>query len=479
MALFEVLRSARTRILGWVLLLAALGMLFAGATVYVVERARIESRIDRSLSQEIEEFRTLAKVGIDPRTGRPFESLEGLFVVALQRNVPDRHEGLFGFIDGEVRHFSRGADADTLRHNPDFRRKVAGLTSTGRTGFGRIETSAGTVRFAVLPVSPDEGRGAWVVANWTDRAQAEFIEVVRTYAVVAVAGLLLVGVVGWFVAGRLLGPVRVLRRTAQQISETDLTRRIEVHGTDDISDLARTFNAMLDRLEAAFGAQRQFLDDVGHELRTPLTIVRGHLELLDVNGSSGAGEFAETKALVVDELDRMGRLVEDLLTLAKAERPDFVRPTSVDAGMLVDDVFDKATALGARHWRMDARADIVVVADGQRLTQALLQLAHNAVKHTGPADMIAIGSSLDHASGTLRVWVRDTGPGIPPEDAERIFGRFQRGAAHPRIEGSGLGLAIVTAITEAHDGRVELDSRPGHGATFTLVIPYVPVLEPV
>jgi two-component system, OmpR family, sensor kinase len=469
MALLELLRAARTRILGWVLLLAALGMLFAGATVYLVERARIESRIDRSLTQEVDEFRTFAREGIDPRTGRRFESVERLFFVALQRNVPDRNEALFGFIDGQVRYFSPGPDADTLRRNPDFRRVVAALTSTGQAEFGHVDTSAGTVRFAVLPVDPNAGKEAWVVAHWTDRAQAEFVEVVRTYAVVAAAGLLLVGVVGWFVAGRLLGPVRELRRTARQISESDLTRRIDVHGTDDISDLARTFNAMLDRLEAAFGAQRQFLDDAGHELRTPLTIVRGHLELLEHNE---AGEFAETKALVVDELDRMGRLVEDLLTLAKAERPDFVRPAPVDMGMLVDDVFDKATALGNRRWRIDARADLVLVADAQRLTQALLQLAHNAVKHTNPADTIAIGSSIDHGTRTVRLWVRDTGPGVPPEDAERIFGRFQRGAAHPRIEGSGLGLAIVTAIAEAHNGRVELASRPGHGATFSLVVPY-------
>lgn len=141
-------------------------------------------------------------------------------------------------------------------------------------------------------------------------------------------------------------------------------------------------------------------------------------------------------------------------------------------------VFDKATALGRRHWRMDARADVVLAADGQRLTQALLQLAHNAVKHTNTADTIAIGSSLDRASGEVRIWIRDTGPGIPPEDAERIFGRFQRGAANPRIEGSGLGLAIVTAIAEAHNGRVELASQPGHGATFTLVIPFESVLDP-
>jgi signal transduction histidine kinase len=225
---------------------------------------------------------------------------------------------------------------------------------------------------------------------------------------------------------------------------------------------------MLDRLDSAFAAQQRFLDDAGHELRTPVTVVRGHLEVLNVRDP---GEVAEVRDLALDELDRTGRLIGDLTLLAKARRPDFVRPAPVDLARLTEEVADKASALGPRRWTVEARAEAVVHADQQRLTQALLQLADNAVKHTRDGDQIAIGSAATRSQA--RLWVRDQGPGVAPADVERIFERFGRAAAASgrNEEGSGLGLAIVTAIAEAHGGRVGLDSRPGHGATFTLMFP--------
>jgi signal transduction histidine kinase len=207
---------------------------------------------------------------------------------------------------------------------------------------------------------------------------------------------------------------------------------------------------------------------VGHELRTPITIMRGHLELLRVDDQT---EVNRTRTLLLGELDRMTRLVEDLQTLASAERPGFLAPTGVDVERLLDDALDKARALGDRTWRVDARAEAVVFADGQRLTQALLELARNAVKVTAPGDTIAFGARVD--AKTVRLWVRDTGPGVPDDDTSRIFRRFRRGTTRTP-EGSGLGLAIVHAIARAHGGHVALDSVPGSGARFTLVLPYLP-----
>jgi signal transduction histidine kinase len=289
-----------------------------------------------------------------------------------------------------------------------------------------------------------------------------------TFAYVEAVSLVVIALVGWLVAGRLLAPVRLVRQTAQQISETDLTRRIPAHGRDDVSELARTFNAMLDRLEDSFATQRQFLDDAGHELRTPITIVRGHLELMGPDDDPA--EHADTRALVLDELDRMSRLVDDLVTLAKAERPDFLRRGPVQLRGLVEDMYEKARAIAPRTWQLAATADGTVYADRQRLTQALVQLADNAAKHTTAGDRIVIGSTA--AEGVVRLSVSDTGPGVDPADTGRILARFARGAdSGHRGDGSGLGLAIVRAIAEAHDGRVTLDSPPGGGATFTLEIP--------
>jgi signal transduction histidine kinase len=222
---------------------------------------------------------------------------------------------------------------------------------------------------------------------------------------------------------------------------------------------------MLDRLERAFAGQRQFLDDAGHELRTPITIVRGHLELMDAGDPV---DVAESRALVLDELDRMGRLVDDMVLLARSEQPDFLHLAEVEVGVLVDEVLDKARALAPRTWVIDARAEVPVRADPQRLTQAMVQLVSNAVRHTGDGDTIGLGSRAE--GSCVRIWVRDTGAGVPQQDRERIFARFQRGTTSAG-EGSGLGLSIVRAIAEAHGGTATVEAADAGGARFVLSLP--------
>jgi signal transduction histidine kinase len=280
--------------------------------------------------------------------------------------------------------------------------------------------------------------------------------------------VLLVAVgLAWLVAGRVLRPVRAVSEAARQLSDTDLSRRIAVPDTnDEIAELASTFNAMLDRLETAFGDQRRFLDDAGHELRTPITIIRGHIEL----EGDDPDERRATRAVVLDELDRMARIVDDLLLLARAERPDFLQPADVDLDLLTTELFAKCQALAERDWRLAGTGLGIIRADRQRLTQAVMNLADNAVRHTAPGDVIELGSSL--GGGEAAIWVRDTGPGVPPERQEHIFERFARDRDGGRRAGTaGLGLAIVRGIARAHGGRVALDSRAGAGATFTIVVP--------
>jgi signal transduction histidine kinase len=208
------------------------------------------------------------------------------------------------------------------------------------------------------------------------------------------------------------------------------------------------------------------MDDAGHELRTPITIIRGHLELL----GDDPAEREEVVAIVTDELDRMSRQVDDMLLLAKAERPGFLDREPVDLGTVAGEWLVKMRALADRDWRSDQQASGTAVVDRQRLTQAVMNLAENAARHTGEDGVIVLRTENHH--GEVRITVADDGPGIAPEDQERIFERFARGVAGPgRSQSSGLGLAIVRAIAEAHGGRVELVSQPGHGAAFTLVIP--------
>jgi signal transduction histidine kinase len=307
-----------------------------------------------------------------------------------------------------------------------------------------------------------------VAANFVQGERDEIRSSIRAAAVTAGAVLVVATAVAWWIAGSLLRPVRQLTEAAESISDTDLARRIPVAGNDEIARLARRFNEMLDRLAAAFAVQRAFVDDAGHELRTPITIVRGHLELM----GDDPAERRETVALVTDELDRMARIVEDLLLLAKAEQPDFVRREPVEVADLTTDLFVKARSLGDRDWRIDGCTEGTVQVDPQRVTQAVLNLARNAVEHTPSGAEIGLGSAW--APDGLRLWVRDTGLGVAPSDRERIFERFARGAGARRSEGAGLGLAIVRSVAAAHGGRVELDSRPGRGATFTVVLPATP-----
>jgi signal transduction histidine kinase len=257
-----------------------------------------------------------------------------------------------------------------------------------------------------------------------------------------------------------------LTETARSISEADLTRRIEVHGDDEAAQMARSFNAMLDRLESVFASQREFVEDASHELRDPLTICRGYLELLPEDPV----ERKEAVVIVLDELDRMARIVDDLRLLAEAEQPDFLQLEVIDLGLLAQELLAKVGTLARRGWRLDDIEHGTVVADRHRMTEAVMNLAANAAQHTEEADTIAIGTSLSETAG--HIWVRDTGTGISISDQERIFQRFARGrGAHRRSRGVGLGLAIVKAIAHAHGGHVELRSRYGEGSTFAMVIP--------
>ena len=470
--------TVRTRMLAAFLGLSALALLLAGGAAWFLQRGQLDARIDESLTRSANELRRIAGSGVNPVTGEPFRSADDVVVASIQLTVPAHNEGVLGLREGRAPLVSQQDVRLRLEEDAELVAALSPLVTGDHVVLRSVRTATADYRALVAPVratGADAGPPAALVLAYDRSAEhAEFAQVFRTYAVVALGALVLIGVVGWVVAGRLLLPIRTLSRTAQRIGETDLSARIPVTGNDDLSDLSRTVNGMLDRLEGAFDSQRRLIDDVGHELRTPLTVVRGHLELMDPHDPT---DTTETRDLALDELDRMNRLVDDLVTLATAGRPDFVRPLDTDLGRLLDDVHDKVRTLGDRRWLVDARADIVVRADAQRLTQALLQLAANAVKFSAPGSAVALGSAVSDDGARVRVWVRDEGVGIAPEQQDRIFERFAQattpGAAHP--EGAGLGLAIVAAIADGHGGRVHVDSTPGVGSTFTLDLPLVPV----
>lgn len=453
-----------TRIIVGVVALTAVGLVFSAVVANVVYRQIVLARVDQSLSQEVAELRSLASEG---RDGEPFASVEALLFEALRRNVPDHHEDFVTLIDGQIPFVPSWEARFAPSEIEALAESGAEIAPTDAPRLGDLDVGGRTIRHVAVPVqvAGDPRQGVFMAAVDLEAEFAEASGMHRAYGLSAGLALLVVGVVSTVLLRVQLRPLRRLAATADRITEEDLSERIPEQGADDLARLTRTVNGMLGRLESAFGDQRALLDDVGHELRTPLTIVSGHLEMMD---STDEQDVAETRALCLDELDRMSRLVDELVLLARSARPDFVDPRPTDVDDVVAGVLHRVRPLADRRWSLDHSCSTVIEADPNRLTQALLQLTSNAVRHTDDGDEIAIGAA--RSSGGVSVWVRDSGPGISPADQEVVFERFRRGSA-PTGSGSGLGLSIVSAIAQAHGGRVEYRGMPGAGATFVIEIP--------
>jgi signal transduction histidine kinase len=435
--------SARTRIVLTIALLLAFSAAVSTLALRQILLARVDDRIQAGLAQEIEEFRQFA-------SQTELTDVRRLFDQFLARDIPDEGEATFTFV-GEAPYRSN-ADVGTSQELVDRVRELGEVDAVER---GDIE---GT-RYIAVPITDGGQRmGTFVVTADLEHERGEVADAVQVALGISLAMLVVVSGLAFAAVGRVLAPLRTLGGTARSIQSTDdLTRRITVKGDDEVAELGHLFNAMLDRLEQAFALQREFVSDAGHELRTPITIIRGHLSLLD--------DDPETRRIVTDELDRMSRFVEDLLTMAKAERPDFLHRSELDLDLLTDELMAKARKLAKRDWQLERTGAGLLHADRQRLTQAVMNLAHNAVQHTTEGDAIALGSALEN--GDARIWVKDSGPGIARDEQERIFERAVTGGG----DGAGLGLAIVKTIATAHGGRIELESEPGHGARFTIIIP--------
>lgn len=461
-------RAARTRIIGWVLLLVLLSLATVTLLTWRILVRETDERMAASLRAEVTEFRALVDTGLDPRTGQPFASVADVLQTVISYNQARPNEKFLGYVEGVYRFQSRIEAPVLLSQDAAFTGLVGSVTDVRS---GSYASGAGEVLYVAVPVAltGSAETGVVVAAFFADAERQPADETARLMLLVGLLTSLAAAGGAWVVAGRILRPVADVAATAQGITETDLSGRIDVPdgSGDELADLSRSVNAMLDRVETGVAAQRRFVDDAGHELRTPITIVRGHLEVLD---PTDPADVRETVALVDDELDRMNRIVSDLLLLAKAEQPAFVQPRPVDVAALTTEVVSKVGGLGDRQWVLEHVADLDAVLDPQRVTQAVVALADNAVHVTSPGDRIGLGSRL--TGDELRFWVADSGPGVAAEDRERVFERFGRGQAGARrTDGAGLGLSIVSAIAVAHGGRVALDSVPGHGATFTLVLP--------
>ncbi|MBE9052392.1 HAMP domain-containing histidine kinase [Nostocales cyanobacterium LEGE 11386] len=483
----QVLGETRTRILLWYLLILGITFIVAIPAFRYQLYQRIDERVRQNMEADMMAFQALiegkrfVEDGLSEETvieseqeqnagPASTEELQELFRAYLLYRLPEDESYFITFIDGEFYESSPSARPKLLARDSLLMQRWAKQTQPEQGEKEFFAPKPSKVLYIVEPININgQARGVFVVAHNTAGEREEALEavavIVEVFSLVFIVSLIL----AWLAAGRILAPLRTIITTAHAISESDLTQRLPTRDRGELGELAKTFNEMMDRLESAFASQREFVNDAGHELRTPITIIRGHLELM----GDDPQEQQETLTLVMGELDRMSRLVDDLILLAKAERADFLQVTTVNVAQLTQELFIKAQALAERDWQLDAVAKGQIVVDRQRITEAVMNLAQNATQHTGKSDTISLGSAI--AKGKVRFWIRDTGEGIPLVDQKRIFERFARTSnSRRRSEGAGLGLSIVRAIAESHDGQVLLRSQLGKGSMFTIVLPLDP-----
>ena len=308
--------------------------------------------------------------------------------------------------------------------------------------------------------------------NLVDRTQRSLLNVLIITALVA---MVLAGLISWLVIGHALAPLESITRVATNITAADdLSRRISLSTPthDEVGQLIQAFNQTLSRLEHLFTAQRRFLTDVSHELRTPLTVIKGNVGLMRHIHSVDE----ESLLSIENEVDRLTRLVGDLLLLAQAESgkiPLDMQPVELDT--LLFEVFQQMRVLAGDHLQVKLVEidQLKVTGDRDRLKQVLLNLGGNAIKYTPAGGSIQIG--LYRSGNQARVVISDSGTGISAEDLPHIFERFYRSEkSRTRSHedgGFGLGLSIAYWIVRQHDGRIEVDSKVGQGTTFAVWLP--------
>lgn len=353
----------------------------------------------------------------------------------------------------------------------------------------RDEPVSRAARIRVVEISDAGSRGRTFVdvRQFERQVNANTLDNLRTFAFASLGALFLASLgVGWLIAGRVLSPIARITSVANEIQARNLTRRIQLAGPDDeLRRLADTFDSMLDRLESAFVAQRQFLADVSHELRNPLAIIQSNLEVALRDAEASPASRGHAAAAISRTIARMTRLTDDLLALARLEHAERGREPVDLVELLHEGAGEFGAAATARELSVELPTLGALVVSGERdlLKRALANLLDNAVRLAPEGSVIRLAAG--RRSGWAWFAVADQGPGVDAADRARIFGRFWRRGGGPRSGGSGLGLAIVQQIAERHAGEARVFSDGASGSSFVVWLPQnpepgaVPDIDPV
>lgn len=352
---------------------------------------------------------------------------------------------------------------------------INAINETGQATFTTVTIENARIRVYTAPIvvgPPIQVLGAVQVGQ-----SLQFIDMMLRMVLFFLTGgtiiaLVVAALIGAFLARKALTPIDRINQTAAQIvSGQDLKQRLATPPTnDEISRLTTTINDMLARLDNFFQAQVRLSADVSHELRTPLTTIRGNIDLLRSGAANDPQELDEALTVIDGELDRMSRIVTDLLLLSQADAGISLRLEPVELDTIVLDVYRQARVIAnGINIQLGHEDQAMVEGDADRLKQLLINLVTNAIKHTAEGGRITLSLYRDH--DWVRVTVEDTGRGIAPTALPHIFERFYRADEAAGQKGTGLGLSIAQWIAQAHGGQITVESQLGQGSTFTLWLP--------
>lgn len=439
-----------TSILGGVLLVFGI-LVYTLITVTLLDS--IDSRLATASQQIIDRLRITSADQFDPRSVASYQPTENLLfqVWDLEGNLQlTRPVGLLDALDenglgvGQSFYSSKTVGGDRIRVL-----SVPLKTSRGPVGVLQVGLSLALV----------------------DVVQRTLIGVLVLLTIIL---MLLVGLSTWFLTRQALAPLATVTEVATRITQADdLSRRIPASkaGGDEVGKLIRAFNETLERLENLFNTQRRFTADVSHELRTPLTVIKGEVGLMRLTGSVDE----ESIGNIEREVDRLTRLVGDLLLLSQAESGRLMLDMAeVDLDTVLLEVYQQARTLAGDKVTVSLSEidQVHIIGDRDRLKQVLLNLAANAIQYSPAGKSVTLG--LQRADDRVKLFVQDTGPGISPKDLPHIFDRFfraERSRKRSSSSGFGLGLSIADWIVKKHNGRIEVSSEEGQGTLFTVWLP--------
>jgi heavy metal sensor kinase len=439
--------------------------------LFVVAYYLLENQLDTTATEELVERATGLKGYLRFENNQPVLTFDANDPeVAFFIRTATRYYQIYDFTTGDVLAQSPDVEFLGLQFSPNELHAIKEFPA-----LTDIQTDQGTLRVFSDRLTSDSGT-AYVmqVGASLEPSRLALQHFFRLASWLVPLGILVATTAGWVMAGRSLSPVRNIIKAAQEIEVSQLDRRLPVRGTgDEIDQLAVTFNESFARLEHAIGEMKQFTASIAHELRTPLAAMRGEAEFALLHSQS-LDECRNTLASQIEEFDKLSRVIQQLLTLARAESGELrMARESVDVTVLLRDLTEMFSLTAAERkisLELDCPADLSITGDRQWLERAMFNLIDNAIKYTPDGGQVTVRGRSDRE---VHLEVADTGRGISQEALPHIFERFYRAdpSRSKEIQGVGLGLSLVKWIVQQHRGTIRVQSQPNQGSRFSIVLP--------